>query len=81
MGERDIEKKVLDLPIPLFRADNGAHQTLAGLGSRARSEAQAFLANAKLSRLLGQQRAEVREAVAGVLDEIDEAVRQLVFRS
>jgi hypothetical protein len=35
MGERDIEKKLMDLPIPRFKPADSRHQALVGLGRQA----------------------------------------------
>lgn len=78
MGERDIEKKVLDLPIPLYNADRALHGRLSKLGTRAAAEAGGYLTSEFLPNGLGARRAEVRKAIAEIMDEIDDAVRTLL---
>lgn len=80
LGERDIHKKVLDLPIPVYDRALKEHQEVAELGERARNEAAAvtkspgFPAGSSLAR----QRAYVRENLNKTLKEIDEHVRRIL---
>ncbi|HEV2498283.1 MAG TPA: N-6 DNA methylase [Terriglobia bacterium] len=80
LGERDIHKKLLDLPIPTFNPDNQAHPQLAELGGRARQEAVRaikapdFPARSSLAR----QRAFIRKKLANTLGEIDKTVRKML---
>lgn len=74
MGERDIHKKVLDLPIPSFKPSDRKHQELAKLGASARKEVAAFLAKADLPASLARRRGMVRESLAVTFKEIDQAV-------
>ncbi len=78
LGERDIHKKVLELPIPLYDPRDAAHRSLAEIGGRARSEAQAFPRRAALPRSLGRRRSKVREALADILVEIDALARKIL---
>jgi len=80
LGERDIEKKLLDVPIPTFNADTALHRKLSDLGENAHRQAQevisdqSFPAGASLAR----QRAAVRTALADTLSSIDALVRKLL---
>lgn len=79
-GERDVHKKVLELPIPLFDAGNPDHIAMANLGEEARKQAAKIVANAKGDVWpggLARRRAIVREKLADVLGTIDEAVKAL----
>lgn len=78
MGERDIEKKVLELPIPMFNPKTPAHRRLAALGADAASRATDVVAASALPRSLGRQRAIVRESLAGILASIGEEVRGIL---
>ena len=80
MGERDIEKKVLELPIPLFDDRKPEHLALAKLGEEARKQAAIVIASAKLENWpggLARRRAIIRKGLGDVLDRIDQAVKQL----
>jgi hypothetical protein len=77
MGERDIEKKVLDLPIPLFRSDDSLHRELVTLGVSAGSQVRELVA-AGLPASLARRRAAVRKGIANTLAEIDLSVRELI---
>jgi hypothetical protein len=78
MGERDIEKKVLDLPIPRFDGQDPQHRELAHLGSQARSQVTTFLRNQELPPSIARRRAVVRAAVGETLARIDVAAKELI---
>ncbi len=79
-GERDIEKKVLELPIPKFELSNPLHAQIEGLGCSARIQIQRWLKdkNNKLPTSLARQRALVRSLLKDTLDQIDELVVKLL---
>jgi hypothetical protein len=79
-GERDIHKKVLELPIPLFDERKADHVALAKLGEEAAKRAKEAIEKAKGENWpagLARRRAIVRQGIGDVLDRIDEAVKQL----
>ena len=79
-GERDIHKKVLELPIPLFDDRKAEHVALAKLGEEARKRAAKTVASARDEGWpggLARRRAIVREGLGNVLDRIDLAVKVL----
>jgi hypothetical protein len=80
LGERDIEKKLLDVPIPLFVSTNPTHKTLVLLGERAHQEAQAALKSADFPSgpSLARQRSFIRKALEDTLGEIDGLVKVLL---
>ena len=78
MGERDIEKKVLELPIPVFDTRIPQHKLLADLGQRAQREATRYVASNTLPASLARQRALVRKAVSDILTEINDLVGKLL---
>jgi hypothetical protein len=78
MGERDIEKKVLDLPIPRFDGKDPQHKELARLGAQARSEVAALLKNQELPPSLARRRAMVRKAIEHTLTQIDQAAGTVI---
>lgn len=77
-GERDIEKKVLDLPIPLYRQASKDHARLVALSAEAHMAAAAFVAPATMQKSLARQRAAVRVHLKATLEEIDLIVRKIL---
>jgi hypothetical protein len=80
MGERDIEKKLLDLPIPLFDRKNPTHRRLSALGIKAHRQARALIRdhNFPSGTSLARQRAYIRTALKDTLAEIDSLVKNLL---
>ncbi len=78
MGERDIHKKVLDLPIPKFTGSNKTHRRLSALGTRAQTEVAKIVRDVPLPRALAGRRRALRAAIGKTLDEIDATVRLLL---
>jgi hypothetical protein len=78
MGERDIEKKLMDLPLPQFKPQDSRHQELVQLGRRARDKAQQLLKAAELPASLARQRTWMRNQLAHELNEIDRVVKKLL---
>ncbi len=80
LGERDVHKKLLDIPFPLFDRKNELHLRLSALALQADAQAQAALRNPLFApnTSLAWQRAYVRTAVADVLSAIDPLVRELL---
>lgn len=80
LGERDVTKKLLDLPIPLFDANNATHRKLAELAQEAHQQAQATIhdGNLPVSTSLARQRSYIRTALTDTLAEIDNLVKALL---
>jgi len=80
LGERDIHKKLLDLPIPTFDAGTPLHRKLSELGEKAHRQAQAAIAdqNFPAGASLARQRAVIRTALGETLSKIDAHVRKLL---
>jgi len=78
MGERDIEKKVLDLPFPLFDDRNSDHRRLVQLSKEAHELATSKIRIMKLPDSLAKRRGLVRQAVLGITREIDQVVSHLL---
>jgi hypothetical protein len=80
LGERDIEKKLLELPIPTFDHENKAHVDIAKLGTQAHEEAaklvnsEAFPAGSSIAN----QRGFVRLNLKSRMKEIDNLVIKLL---
>jgi hypothetical protein len=71
MGERDIEKKVLDLRIPAFNSERKAHRRIAELGAQARSASQEIVSFGNFPERLARRRAFVRAEMQTLIDEIN----------
>jgi hypothetical protein len=78
LGERDIEKKLLELPIPSYRAGNALQERLAELGKSAAKRATAVTQQLIDEPNLGASRNAAREAVGDILDEIDRLTEKLL---
>jgi len=80
LGERDIHKKLLELPIPPYSSAFKDHQRLAELGAEAAATAAEVVKSPSFpaASSLARQRAAVRTALKDTLDEIDSLVRKLL---
>lgn len=80
LGERHIEKKLLDLPIPPYSSASKDHRKLADLGEKARLAAAELVKSPTFpaGSSLARQRAAVRLALKDTLAEIDSLVRKLL---
>ncbi len=80
LGERDIEKKLLDVPIPTFDSGIALHRRLSELGEEAHRQAQSVISGQDFPAggSLARQRACVRTALGEILEEIDSLVRNLL---
>jgi hypothetical protein len=79
MGERDIEKKLLDLPLPNFKHDNPKHNALADLGITAWKKAKGILSSGDfpIGASTARQRGLIRTNLKSELSQIDKFVRDL----
>lgn len=79
-GPRDICKKVLDLPLPQFDAENLTHQRLAELGQECDAKVKEWLASGGpgKTKSIGKLRAMVRDTLSKELDEIDALVKEIL---
>ncbi len=77
LGERHIEKKVLELPIPQFDKKDTLHARLAELGESAASVVERSLKDGQMEGTLATRRRLAREAAADQLKEIDSIVKRL----
>lgn len=78
MGERDIEKKVLDLPLPEYKQSLAKHRDLARLGAEARNVVEELLSSSQLSSSVAKRRALVRNQIHDITKEIDAIVKSLI---
>lgn len=78
LGERDIEKKVLEVPIPYFDARKLEHAEIARMGAEARGEALRLVTRGDLPASLARRRRLVRETLDNTMKRIDAAVKELL---
>lgn len=78
MGERDIEKKVLDLPFPSFNPEMQKHRDLASLGGQAKTKAAAYVSSTLMPNSLAKRRAMVRDHLGSIMGEIDNLVKTMI---
>jgi hypothetical protein len=78
MGERDIEKKLLDLPIPLFKASNPAHIDLARIGAEASAKTAELLKKVELPTQLSKRRELVRGHLSQLMSQINDLTSKVL---
>jgi glutamate synthase domain-containing protein 1 len=78
LGERDIHKKVLDVPIPAYQQKQAKHRDLAALGEMAQAEVESIVGEPAFPVSLARRRSAVRDRIKGTLEEIDAIVRTLI---
>ena len=78
LGERDIHKKLLDLPIPEYDSRRMDHTNIADLGRAIREKAMGLVLSRPLPSTLARQRALVRESFRDEFQEIDKLVVNLL---
>jgi hypothetical protein len=80
LGERDVTKKLLELPIPTYNHESEAHRKLATLGKQCRKKAEAsvdsseFVADTSVAR----QRGAIRTHLETEMEEINKLVITLL---
>ncbi len=79
-GPRHICKKVLELPIPQFDAENSTHQRLVELGDECSAKVAQWLASGGAGDIksIGKLRGMVREMLKDELKEIDALVERVL---
>jgi hypothetical protein len=78
MGERDIEKKILDLPISEFDPDNTKHRELSKLGAIARERTGQLIMSEDFPNFLPKQRGWVRDKLKDVINKIDRITSEIL---
>jgi hypothetical protein len=79
LGERDIEKKVLELPIPQFDGKDQVHRRLAELGESASKAVAKAILDGTIEGTLATRRRLARQAAADQLKEIDVLVKDMLL--
>lgn len=77
-GYRDIHKRPLSLPIPIFNANNKDHLRLAELGELCRTKVKSLTANLKHSKI-GNIRTDIRNSLKNELDEISKITEKIIL--
>jgi len=81
-GPRDVCKKILDVPLPQFKARNKIHQKLAELGKLCESKIKEMLGDTQGLDLtayeLGRLRRKIRQHLESELEEMDVLVKKIV---
>lgn len=80
LGERDIHKKLLELPIPIFDHQNPKHRTISELGAVARETAVKGIESGRfpVDSGIAKQRGFMRVHLKSELEEIDKLVAALL---
>jgi hypothetical protein len=80
LGERDIHKKLLELPIPTFHHENHMHVKISELGAKARHEAVKAIKSGTfpLDSSIAKQRSFMRKHLKDEMEEIDDLVAKLL---
>jgi hypothetical protein len=80
LGERDIHKKLLELPIPTFDHEDSKHLTISALGATAREEAVKAVKSGEfpMNSSIANQRGFMRLHLKSALEEIDKLVGELL---
>jgi len=80
LGERDIHKKLLELPIPLFSSKDPKHRRLSKFGGEARLKAEDSVRSPHFPcrSSIARQRRFVRDALCEEMSEIDRLVQILL---
>ena len=79
-GPRDIHKKVLELPIPQFEAEDPQHQRLAALGEQCTQKVHSWLSQGGPGKVtsIGRLRHVVRLMLKKELEKIDGMVKEIL---
>lgn len=78
LGERDIEKKVLDIPIPQYDKNNEIYRMLAEIGSGAAAKVKEAVKSGEIQGTLAKTRTTVRTLLSKELKEIDKLVKKIL---
>lgn len=78
MGERDIHKKVLDVPFPQYSKDVAKHRDLVRLAKSAAKDAYRAVRVPEFPGHLPRQRAYIRTAIEDTMAEINAIVESLI---
>ena len=82
LGERDIHKKLLELPIPTYNHEDPKHQKISKLGAKARETAVIAIRSGEfpLDSSIAKQRGFIRTHLEAEMEEIDALVAKLLSK-
>jgi type I restriction-modification system DNA methylase subunit len=82
LGERDIHKKLLELPIPTFNHEDPKHTKIAELGAKAREVAVKAIKSGEfpIDSAIAKQRGFIRTHLKDEMEEIDDLVAKLLSK-
>lgn len=81
-GERDIHKKVLELPIPRYKPASKLHERLVMLSKECHKKVNKLAPDLEEKYVsIGKMRSEIKETLKSEIAEIDSTVRQLLLRA
>jgi methylase of polypeptide subunit release factors len=78
LGERHIEKKVLDIPFPQFDRGDPTHSRLAALGGECTARVRAFAQSGDLTGTLAAKRAKVRDLLSVEMKEMSRLMGKIL---
>ncbi len=82
LGERDIHKKLLELPIPTYNHEDKKHVKISELGAKAREAAAEAVKSGEfpIDASIAKQRGFIRTHLEIEMEEIDELVAKLLSK-
>jgi hypothetical protein len=78
LGERDIHKKVLEIPIPQFDRKDSIHSRMAVLGKECTAKVSGFAQSGELKGTLAAKRAKARSLLSVEMKEMSQLVRKIL---
>lgn len=78
LGERDIHKKVLEIPIPQYDKKDETHQRLAEIASEAATKVKAAVSSGQIKGTLARTRAAARALVSKELRKSTRLVKKIL---
>jgi hypothetical protein len=78
MGERDICKKILEIPIPEYDKADSTHKRLAEISASAAAKVRELIQKGNLEGNAARMRGKIRESLSSELTEIDEKTNILL---
>ena len=80
-GPRDVHKKILDIPLPQYNADNALHQRISKLGKECAATVADYIKTENLETTdynVGKERSNIRKLLVKELSQIDKALAGLI---
>lgn len=80
-GPRHVQKKILDVPLPKYKASESLHSRLSALGQSCTQNIMAWLKSENIAENdynIGRLRIESKKQIAAELKEIDEVLKEML---